>query len=181
MDSTAEMIRTKAMMFQLHIAGVLGNRLRTWPTVQEALDTDVHWFGLRELNAKGGGGRWVKCDRAALPCIAEHWRRAGRTFNVGEAAPDDLCTFHGEIRHGDRGWEGTAAVHPKCPMRLSTLRPMGAAVRLYARQFMDASSLEDLDAVFERYPDAVVEFSTYAINVGIWPNRNTIIWEVRNY
>jgi hypothetical protein len=46
---------------------------------------------------------------------------------------------------------------------------------------MDPSSRDDLDALFDLYPDAAVEFACFPHNLGIFPHRNTVIWEVRNY
>ncbi len=47
--------------------------------------------------------------------------------------------------------------------------------------FMDPSSRDDLDALLEQYPDATIEFTCFDINTGVFPNRNTIFWETRNY
>jgi hypothetical protein len=48
-------------------------------------------------------------------------------------------------------------------------------------RFMDPNSRADLDALLDLYPDAAVEFSCFSVNVGIFPARNTIFWETRNY
>ena len=47
--------------------------------------------------------------------------------------------------------------------------------------YMDPSSRDDLDSLFDLYPDSAIELTTFDINVGQFPHRNTIIWEVRNY
>ena len=43
------------------------------------------------------------------------------------------------------------------------------------------SSLADVEALLELYPDSVIEFGTYDVAVGNLPGRNTVIWEVRNF
>jgi len=48
-------------------------------------------------------------------------------------------------------------------------------------RFMDPSSRDDLEQLFDLYPDATVEFTCYQMDLGTIPRRNTIFWEVRNY
>ena len=56
-----------------------------------------------------------------------------------------------------------------------------ATVNALLEKFMDPSSRGDLDALLELFPDATVEFSCFSINVGVFPGRNTLFWEVRDY
>lgn len=46
---------------------------------------------------------------------------------------------------------------------------------------MCPASFEDLNTIFDLFPDSMVEFTVYRHDTGIVPGRNTIIWEVRNY
>ncbi len=57
----------------------------------------------------------------------------------------------------------------------------GLMARALLRHHMWPSSYADFEVLLERYPDSVIEFTCYRVAVGDWPNRNTIIWEVRNY
>lgn len=43
------------------------------------------------------------------------------------------------------------------------------------------ASYDDLQVLFEEYPDHVVEFTCYDCFYGILKGRNSVIWEVRNY
>lgn len=66
--------------------------------------------------------------------------------------------------------------------RLGLLRPyVGLTVRALLDQFLDPSSRDDIDGLFELYPDAAIELASYPYKLGKLPNRNTVIWEVRNY
>ena len=53
--------------------------------------------------------------------------------------------------------------------------------KIILQETMCGSSFADLEALLELYPTAVIEFSTYGINVGEIPGRNTVIWEVRDF
>jgi len=53
--------------------------------------------------------------------------------------------------------------------------------KMLLRRFVDPSSRDDIDALFDTYPDATIEFTSFSCNTGVLPRRNTIIWEVRNY
>ena len=62
--------------------------------------------------------------------------------------------------------------------------------RLFARELkalnllkgnLCPSSYEGMQTILDMFPDSIIEFSSYEINIGNIPNRNTVIWEVRNY
>lgn len=53
--------------------------------------------------------------------------------------------------------------------------------KLIIERYMDASSRDDLEILLDFYPDATVEFTVFDVNTGLFPHRNTIFWEVRNY
>ncbi len=177
-------IRTKQEFYRLWSAGVLGNKLRTWTNLQEALDAGLQRYALRE-SGKAGGGLHTFHDRYALPSWAKKWTDEGRKFFIAETAEDEYQTLQGEICRTFRGWEGTIG-STKLPMREAMTRGLltprsGAEVRYLLRLSMDASSLDDLDDLLDLYPDSTIEFTTFSKDVGLIPNRNTLIWEVRNF
>lgn len=53
--------------------------------------------------------------------------------------------------------------------------------KLLIEHYMDPSSQSDLEALLELYPDASIEFTVFSVDVGVFPGRNTIFWETRNY
>ncbi len=58
---------------------------------------------------------------------------------------------------------------------------VGLTAERLLRAKMTASSYSDLQTLLELYPSSVIELGVYATPVGELPNRNTVIWEVRNY
>lgn len=99
---------------------------------------------------------------------------------------NDSVTMQGELSRWPTGWRLEAVVGKDAP---GILRYAMAKASVYsglvARHILEChlwpSSYEDLLALFELYPDSVVELSACSFEVGTVPGRNTIIWEVRNY
>ena len=179
-------IRTKAEFFRLWEAGCLGNRLQVWRDAGDAYDSGVETMGLRQVGV-AGGGRFEMTTHAQVLEVAQRWRREGRQFMICEAAPDEAGTIQGEVARAVGGWVGLLGPvlegrRMRDSIRDGHLRPCrGAQVVDLLTRFMDSSSRDDLDALFELYPDATVEFTCYSKLVGALPGRNTIFWEVRNY
>ena len=182
-------IRSKAEFFRLWEAGVLGNRTRLWRNLDECL-VDCRRFGIQEIGfreiGKTGGGAWEKVATAQVPATVDKWRAAGRQFIMDDGAPDEHRTMQGEVCRTFRGMEGFLAVGSNLPMRQAIaaghMRSCSYLTTLtLINKFMDPSSREDFEALMELYPDAAIEFTCFRINVGVFPGRNTIFWEIRNY
>lgn len=196
-------IENKAKFFELWEAGVLGNRTRLWRDPEEAYRwaqlkdlnrlsnntfTTQTEIGFREIRKAGsaGAGAWEKVPWPLVHLTAERWKAAGRNFILDDGCPDDCRTLQGEVCRTHRGLEGFLDTVSKLPMR-----PAMAAGHMHhtshlqtltlIRRFMDPSSRDDLEMLLDLYPDAAVEFSCFGRNVGIFPGRNTIFWETRNY
>ncbi|MFH1604430.1 MAG: hypothetical protein ABIH03_11050, partial [Pseudomonadota bacterium] len=166
-------IESKAEFFRLWRAGVLGNRPRAWETPEEAVASGVPVVAFREAGRPGGLHEFVERDR--VMAAAEAWRVAGRTFSLDETAPDDHVTLQGEVCRRYDGWHGYLALRSGLRMReamgAGLMRPLrGAAVLALLDAYLDPSSRDDLDALLDLYPDAVVEFACYDHDVGVLPN-----------
>jgi hypothetical protein len=199
-------IENKRKFFELWEAGVLGNRTRLWRDPREAyrfgLERDLararlaeHWgtfkgteIGFRELRKPGtaGAGKWEKVPWLHVLETAERWKEDGLDFIMDDACPNELTTLCGEVIQTERGLEGTLAVRPRMGMRSAInngllLPRTPLTTRVLLEHFMDASSREDLRELLDQYPDSAIEFSCFSVNVGVFPHRNTLFWEVRNY
>lgn len=181
-------VNSKRQFFELWQAGVLGNKLRTWDNWADATcDGDKQGaFGFRELNPAGGGGAFEIVYFGQVQITANKWDALGRRYVICEGAPDEFGTIQGEVCRTIQGLSGMLGLSHGLRMRdaikqgLLTPRS-GAAVLALLDRYMDPSSRDDLNALFELYPDATVEFTCYDRGVGDVPGRNTIFWEVRNY
>lgn len=177
-------IRSKARFYELMRAGCLGNTLRNWTTKEEALASGCELFGIREANVAGGGKHYI-VPRKELGHYIFSLQRCEIPFIIDEAAPDSDVMLQGEIIRTEKGWEGLLGIRTGLRMRESIarglLRPYeGLRVKLLLDHFLDASSRDDVDAIFDLYPDAAVELASYPYRLGKL-RRNTLIWEVRNY
>lgn len=178
-------IRNKAEFFRLWEAGVLGNRTNLWRDPQEAYDSGVVQIGFRQIGATGGGA-WERVDREQVFECANRWRRAGRNFIMDDGCPDDKRTLQGEVCRTYKGLEGFLDVKGLLSMRQAIaaghMRHCSPTlVRALLNKFMDPSSHDDLDALLDLFPDAAIEFTCFSVNVGVFPGRNTLFWETRNY
>jgi hypothetical protein len=173
-------IRKKTEFFRLWTAGALGHRLRIWTDPQQV---DADHVGFRQVGP-AGGGRFEVVARDQISNTATRWCRDGLSFVICEVAPDDRCTLQGEVSHGIGGWCGTLGLSHRLRMRdafaVGHIIPRSPCVtRHLLRTYCSPASLDDLDALLDLYPDAVIELSCYDVDFG--RGRNTIFWEVRNY
>lgn len=105
---------------------------------------------------------------------------------MDDGAPDHKRTLQGEVCRTERGLQGFLEIGGHLPMRQAMaaglMKHYGyLQTKLLLDRYMDPSSRDDLDALLERYPDAAIEFTCFSVNAGVFPNRNCIFWEVRNY
>lgn len=185
-------LRFKSHFYELMRAGCLGNTLRNWNTVEEALASSCELFGIREMGVWGGGGGHGIRSRAELQPYTRGLESRGIRYIVDEAAPDSDAQLQGEVCRSvispgaTCGWVGMVGVRTGRRMRDSMaeglLRPRsGLTLRLLLDYFLDPSSRDDFEAIWDLYPNAVIEFTSYPYCLGKIPGRNTIIWEVRDY
>lgn len=179
-------ISSKREFYQLYTAGLLGNTVRMWsePNADlKALADNVELVGFREIG-RAGGGSFIMVPAIEITKKAYEWRKIGKVFNISEAAPDHLVTLQGEICKTFDGWHGIFSTQSGIRMReaMKIARSFkGLAVKQILDTFMDINSREFVDDMFEFYPDCTIEFACYSKDVGCISNRNTIIWEVRDY
>lgn len=180
-------IGSKAEFFRLWTAGCLGNKLRTWSCpLAWSLEKDrPPSVGFREIG-KAGGGKFVVVPAIAANATLAEWQAEGRKFIICESAPDEKATIQGEVMRATDGlrgflhWPVTDGMRMRDSMKLAK-DVRGLAVRVLLERFMDPGSRDDLEALWDLYPDATVEFTCYSVGVGEIPGRNTIFWETRDY
>jgi hypothetical protein len=186
-------IRSKRKFFELWEAGVLGNRTRLWRDpgiayIAAFQDLKLKDVGFRELRKLGssGAGAWCKATKDQFWPTVREWQQAGRSFVMDDGVPSEKQTLMGEIVRTERGMEGFLTLATPLPMRpamaADLLKPRGyLETRLLLEKYMDPSSRDDLDMILELFPNHAVEFSCFSVNVGAFPRRNTMFWEVRLY
>jgi hypothetical protein len=175
-------------MYQHYQAGHFGNKFHTW-------DDIPHWLAsayrkpvcMRYKGAMAGG----KCAYHVAPesvCdVDNEWAQQGldpKLITINESADDTALTIQGEVMRSTRHLSLRYSQTP-LPMRnalaASERHAEGLEATCILKTYLDPASYEDLMDLLDTYEDAVVEFSTYSVDVGRCPRRNTVVWEARNY
>lgn len=181
-------VANKEEMSRLYHDGKFGNHIATFPSLSAYYS--AKYPDPITLRYRGeSGGRWCAYNvkPADVRRIVVDWRSQGAIRSKIYAngyIPSELITFQAEIQHGYRGYDirySTAAL----PMREALAHDQEHAHGLRAlgilRHYLCPNSFADLEALFDIYPDSVVETTTVRGNIGVIPHRNTVFWEVRNY
>jgi len=182
-------IDSKEECYLLYEAGIFGNKAITWNSFQEILDSG--WKGkvcMRGRRSQIERGKVVyNVNLNDVPKIIERFRSEGIFENYigfNQSMPDEHLLIQGEIMRTWLGlslWYTTKKEPMNGALKNESLYAEGLRAKLLLEGNMCPSSYSDLEALFELFPNSAIEFSSYNINVGNIPNRNTVIWEVRNY
>lgn len=179
-------VNSKRESYSLLERGAYGNKLRTWGSLSEILDSG--YSGTVSMRYKLGwsGFYAYEVNLSKIPSVIKEWVSKGAnqkqiTFN--ESAPDDLLMMQGELMRDYRGYVLTYSTE-KIKMREAMKNPehaSGLTAKIFLEHYLSPSSYSDMQALLDMFPDSVIEFSAYSKFLGNIPWRNTVIWEVRNY
>jgi hypothetical protein len=172
-------IRTKKQFYALWNKGLLGNKPHTWKTYDELVGSRYKGkVGLR--SKKIGGQCYYRVDKSN----AIGMMYCNDRFTASESMPDDVLLLQGEVTRNEVGLELTWNCTPNQTMRDAMkypLRNTGLVAQQLLRSVLWPSSYDDLMDLLDQYPDHVIEFGVHDKAVGIYPNRNMVVWEVRAY
>lgn len=181
-------------MYELYFAGAFGNTLVNWRTI-EAFKADLEagkWpkdrpVALRTSTKPGvvPPRYCVRTETWEVEELAASWVKdygiPHSGINVNELGADHLIVLQGEIMRSTNYFDLRGS-YEKTVMRtaLATnqFHVYGLEAYLLVKEKFDAPSWDNLQRLFDEYPDAVIEFTCYGIPVGDhgW---NTVFWEVR--
>ena len=183
------MIRTKAEFYAEQRANRCGNY---YPQLSYAELLESGYTGLvsvRDLTKGGRSKTTREIHKRPIDKIPQELRRKDAGVAFIPTPRDEHITFQGEYSENS-GVPELRYTHIKLPMlyafKEQSLRATGLIARCLLRKYLDPSSLETVDELIERHTDfshvyvPTIEFTSYDVGVGIW-NRNTVIWETRNY
>lgn len=183
-------LKTKAEMFGFYERGWFGNRALTWPSKEKMVDSNYQGqIGLRYKDPRGGGSYFrteMTLEEAEFQ-YAE-WLKEGAKpeyFLWCESIPTNRLLLQGEIQRGLSIYDFTYTTEKGVPNRPSLWKnkqyATGLKAILLCQHFMWPKSYDNLQELFELYPNAVIEFSCVDFECGSIPGHNTIFWEVRHY
>ncbi|HSX41861.1 MAG TPA: hypothetical protein VLE93_00755 [Candidatus Saccharimonadales bacterium] len=176
----------KESIYEAYNADRFGNAMRRWNSVEEFLASDyqdpvVMRYQLRPGRLFPLYGAIITRDQ--VEAMAAEWRKLGADpalirLNEGVGS----VVFQGELMRDHLFLSLRYSLVDK-PMRLALEEAEQYACGLQAKHLLERylcpNSLADLWELFDRYDDAIIEFSTFTSDVGLCPRRNTIMWEVR--
>ena len=188
-------INSKADMYELYFAGAFGNTLVNWRTYEEfKSDLDSgKWpaekpVALRTATKPGviPPRYCVRTETWEVLDLIEEWVVFGiprETININELGKDHLITLQGEVMRSTNYFDlrgSYAKTVMRTALATNQFHLSGLWAYLLIHQKMDAPSWDNLNRLFDEYPDSIIEFTVYGAPVGDlgW---NTVFWEVRNY
>jgi len=164
-----------------------GNRSQSWNTLRAVLASKHP--GPFAIRYKVAGSKWCRYHilRAALRGVTQQFISEGAQAALMEFSPmqpDQHLIAQGEVQVDHRGL-CVLFSREKAPMRVALATQSRQVFGVVATKVLewacDPQSASDIVSIAEAYTGHVIEFSAYSRAVGVIPNRNTVIWEVRRY
>lgn len=182
-----EMILTKRRFYELFHKGELGNHGPMWNNYVEYLASG--YTGKIAIRSRKPGGRcdyWIEPENVLQICndrVQSGEKAENMQFSA--MAPDDKLKLQGYLMRSVSYYDLYYNDVPGFAMRDGLEKHgkylQGLQAKLLVQRSCDPTSFDWIQHLFERFPNAVIEFACYDINFGVLPHLNTIIWEVRNY
>jgi len=181
-------IDSKVEYYYLFERGFFGNKPLTWNSLDECIESG--WNGGICIRGRKGIFRSltrfdlskIQAKKYILELEKKGIPEKDLTFN--QSLPNEELLIQGEIMKSENYYDLTYTTI-KEPMNYAFAKEMLTAKGIKAlfllKQNLFPSSYTDLQTLFDIFPDSIIEFGSYNIPLGILPNRNTLIWEVRNY
>lgn len=181
-------VLTKQDFVRRFLANEFGNRGPTWDTWREFADSEPSDRLYHLRNRIAGGPTYYNLTWKEVWGLWITRPNVGNWY-VAEMAPTDCTLIQGEVQYPVPGtgkcgldlYYSTVAKPMRDSLKEGGRQVSGIVAVELLRYYLDPASLEWLYTLLERYPGHVVEFSTYSVNWGTIPNRNTTVWEVRKY
>lgn len=176
-------VLTKHDFVKRFMAGEFGNKGPNWQSYQEYEASGYHGSVHVRSRVPGGPGQYdVPFDIVWEVMAYNGWNDS--THYLAGMAPTEKTLIQGEVQRTPHGLSLYYSRVPK-PMRDSLREGGQSALGLKSyvllREYLCPTSYDWLWTLLDRYPDHVVEFSTYSTNWGTIPGMNTVFWEVRKY
>lgn len=181
-------IKNKTHFYELARKGFLGNQFRVWYTIEDFKNSGYTGnLGLRYMGTSSFAP-WLgnkipgDCAVESLLLLCEQEGYNPKDFAFCEAAPESHLILQGEVQQAVWGMEiryTTIKDSMRTAFEKESLRAYGANAFCILRSYLSPASFDDIQVIFDWFPEHVIEFATFSIPVGWAKGRNTVIWEVR--
>jgi hypothetical protein len=185
-------IKTKTEYYKRCELLQVGNTLRFWNSYDELAASDYKGtVSIRNMIKDGTTNkvRLYEIPQDDLPRILSTLKDVSE-LGFTEDPPNKYRTIQGEFSYVS-GKPVLTYTFLKEPMYLAfkkeQLHKDGLSATILLNEYCDPSSYEWIISATEIFGDhthvniPIIEFTCFSINIGSIPNRNTIIWEIRNY
>jgi hypothetical protein len=161
----------------------------TWSSPEEFLsDSGEEFVGIRSLVPGSGQFRAFVHRDDVVDTVMKSGLKPG-DYILSKTIPPNEVVIAGELTWMDGNWVFYHSFEP-LPMR-DALSASGRHAVGYMRvwgllgRYCTPDDVEDLHSLFEQYSRLhiypVIELTVTRSDCGIYPGRNTLIWEVRHY
>jgi len=181
-------ILSKDQSLRMFQQGLFGNAVRLWMNPTEFL-SDLSFKGtrvsIRYNGINGGGPRQFKVPVHDIPYVVSCWVLRGYEYDriIFNEDMYDIAWVQCEVMDLPGGlylgYKEITSDQSLANRELNCL--VGLQAKQYLMAHMDPSSYNDMWALFDEYPDSVIELTICHEQIGNIPGRNTIFFEVRNY
>jgi hypothetical protein len=183
-DNGMSPITSKRQMYAALAAGGFGNTIPAYHSVADwhaAGGPRLPFWGVRTMTP--GGPCRLNCPAAEVEATFAEYLPHRPNVSVMISSVGQV-TWLGDVWDSPTGVvcsgvEAPTRVHDWRALMKSPRQWAGVSARALLRRHLNASSLADLWAVFDRWPSHVVELSAMDRCFGTVPGRNGIVWEVR--
>ena len=183
-----EPITSKRRFYELWNRGELGNKPRTWKTVNELKQSIFNnTVAVRYVGTGLGGAPFIpnlsvdQVTSTLKKLVKGGWSE--KDFQISEQITDGYI-INGEIIRTSEGLALYYSLEDKLlreAFRSSGKQAIGLKASMILQHLLWPSDYEALMEINELYPDHAIEFSGFDRPVGVIRGRRVIIWEVRRY
>jgi hypothetical protein len=186
-------VPTKAIFYRLYEQGAFGNKPLTFASMDDLLASGFTGkVGLR-YGGKMPGAQYPKyCESVTVPeavALAALWETLGAdkaciSCIAAQGIDDECVLMQGEVQRSEYGlllYYSTERARMRPALAKSGQQVHGLTAQILLKRHLWPTSYDDVMELLDEYPSSVIECTAYSQAVGNCRNRNTIIWEVRNY
>lgn len=184
-------ITTKTQNYKLLRSGEFGNTFDTFLNIKDAIKSKYNSFGLRYSDRSANGNNFFAlCKRDELLKTYNDFIKCGANpksiiFSASDNDDKSKILIQGEVGIINEEFELAYSTIKGITNREASNRGYKRCTGLTAMKMLQyylwPSDYEWLIDLIYKYPNHIIEFSTFDAELGNIPHRNTVIWEVRKY
>lgn len=179
-------LRCKSDFYALSRRGLTGNHLAQTPWAEFYRHPKPGNYGIRVTTPGSPFQKYHLTMEDVLeyvPSIIAQGCKPGSIF-VCQSAPDHDITCQGEAMRTEEYLDviySEETVPMRTALAMPTLkRATGCAAMAILKHRMDGASWDELQGIWDRWPDSIVEFTCFRRALGE-DRCNTLFWEVRHW